>query len=99
MTFPTSLENLRVVSQRALPPPSALHEEIPASAAVTQTVSAARRALAGVENAMFHAAPPEEIPWRDSYFTVILSPPPQTPLAETEIRRVLTPGGIIHLLP
>ncbi len=48
MTFPTSLENLRVVSQRALPPPSALHEEIPASAAVTQTVSAARRALADI---------------------------------------------------
>ncbi len=48
MTFPTSLENLRVASQRALPPPSALHEEIPASAAVTQTVSAARRALAEI---------------------------------------------------
>ena len=48
MTFPTSLENLRVVSQRALPPPSALHEEIPASAAVTQTVAAARRALADI---------------------------------------------------
>ena len=62
-------------------------------------VAAARRALASAENAMFHAASPEEIPWRDAYFTLVLSPPPQTPLAETEIRRVLTPGGIIHLLP
>jgi 3-deoxy-7-phosphoheptulonate synthase len=48
MTFPTSLENLRVVSQRALPPPSALHDEISASAAATQTVSTARRALADI---------------------------------------------------
>ena len=48
MTFPTSLENLRVVSQRALPPPSALHDEISANAAATQTVSTARRALADI---------------------------------------------------
>jgi 3-deoxy-7-phosphoheptulonate synthase len=48
MTFPTSLENLRVVSQRALPPPSALHEELPASRGVMATVASARRALAGV---------------------------------------------------
>ncbi len=48
MNFPTSLENLRVASQRALPPPSALHEEIPASAAATATVNQARRALEAI---------------------------------------------------
>jgi 3-deoxy-7-phosphoheptulonate synthase len=48
MNFPTSLENLRVASQRALPPPSALHEEIPASAAATTTVNHARRALEAI---------------------------------------------------
>ena len=48
MTFPTSLENLRVVAQRALPPPSALHDVFPASAVVTQTVSQARRDLAHI---------------------------------------------------
>jgi 3-deoxy-7-phosphoheptulonate synthase len=48
MNFPTSLENLRVASQRALPPPSALHEEIPASAAATATVNDARRALEAI---------------------------------------------------
>jgi 3-deoxy-7-phosphoheptulonate synthase len=48
MTFPTPLENLRVVSQRALPPPSALHEDIPASTAATATVGRARRALEAI---------------------------------------------------
>ena len=60
--------------------------------------AAARRALASSENAMFNAASPEEIPWRDAYFTVVLSPQPQSPLAESEIRRVLAPGGAFHLL-
>jgi 3-deoxy-7-phosphoheptulonate synthase len=48
MTFPTALENLNVVSQHTLLPPSQLHEDIPASAAATQTVSAARRTLADI---------------------------------------------------
>ena len=62
-------------------------------------VAAARRALASAENAMFNATSPEEIPWRDAYFTVVLSPPPGSPLSEREIRRVLTPDGVLHLLP
>ena len=61
-------------------------------------VAAARRALAHAENVMFHCASPEEIPWRDAYFTVVLSPPPASPLAENEIRRVLAPGGALRLL-
>jgi hypothetical protein len=61
-------------------------------------VAAARRALASAENVMFHAASPEEIPWRDAYFTVVISPLPRGPLAESEIRRVLTPDGVVHLI-
>ena len=56
-------------------------------------VAAARRALAAAENVMFHSASPEEIPWRDAYFTVVLSPGPPEGLAEDEIRRVLAPDG------
>ncbi len=48
MTFPTALENLNVVSQDTLPPPSQLHADIPASARATRTVSAARRSLADI---------------------------------------------------
>ena len=63
-------------------------------------VAAARRALAEAENAMFHAASPEEIPWRDSYFTVVLAPGPLKGLAEDEIRRVLAPDGkLLYSIP
>ncbi len=48
MTFPTALENLNVVSQQTLLPPTQLHEDIPASARATQTVGAARRTLADI---------------------------------------------------
>ena len=50
MTFPTALENLNVVSQQTLLPPSQLHEDIPASAKASQTVSAARRTLVEILN-------------------------------------------------
>ena len=62
-------------------------------------VAAARRALASAEHVMFHPALPEEIPWRDAYFTAVLTPAPESPQAEREIRRVLAPGGVVHLLP
>ena len=45
MSFPGTLENLNVVSQQPLLSPAQLHEDIPASAAVTQTVSSARQTL------------------------------------------------------
>ena len=48
MTFPTDLENLNVVSQQTLLPPSQLHEDIPASTRATQTVGSARRTLADI---------------------------------------------------
>ncbi len=48
MTFPSILENVNVVSQVTLPPPSVLHEDIPAGAAATRTVTDARRALGAI---------------------------------------------------
>ena len=45
MSFPGTLENLNVVSQQPLLSPAQLHEDIPASAAVTQTVGSARQTL------------------------------------------------------
>jgi 3-deoxy-7-phosphoheptulonate synthase len=48
MNFPTALENLNVVSQHTLLSPTQLHEDIPASARASQTVSAARRTLADI---------------------------------------------------
>lgn len=48
MTFPSSLENLNVLSQQTLLPPTQLHEEIPVSPLANQTVDTARRALANI---------------------------------------------------
>jgi hypothetical protein len=59
----------------------------------------ARLALASAENVMFNITTPEEIPWREAYFSVVLATPPLSPNAEQEIRRVLSPGGSVHLLP
>lgn len=50
MTFPSSLENLNVLSQQTLLPPTQLHEEIPVSPLANQTVDTARRALANILN-------------------------------------------------
>jgi 3-deoxy-7-phosphoheptulonate synthase len=48
MTFPTALDNLNVLSQATLLPPTQLHQDIPASPQATQTVSAARGTLANI---------------------------------------------------
>ena len=45
MTFPNALENLNILAQRTLPPPSQLHLDIAASAAATHNVNTARAAL------------------------------------------------------
>ncbi len=45
MIFPSALENLNVVAQTTLLPPSQLHDEIPVTARATLTVNAARRSL------------------------------------------------------
>ena len=48
MTFPNAFENLNVLSQQTLLPPSALHDAVPASDRATQTVSAARITVANI---------------------------------------------------
>ncbi|MBA3058836.1 MAG: 3-deoxy-7-phosphoheptulonate synthase [Gammaproteobacteria bacterium] len=48
MTFPSAFENLNVLSQHTLLSPSQLHDDVPASALATQTVSAARQAVAEI---------------------------------------------------
>ena len=39
MTFPSALENLNVLSQHTLLSPAQLHDDVPASARATQTVT------------------------------------------------------------
>ena len=66
----------------------------------TDEVAAARRTLALAENAMFHSASPEEIPWRDGYFTVVIAPGLLAGLAGDEIHRVLAPDGkLLSFIP
>jgi 3-deoxy-7-phosphoheptulonate synthase len=48
MTFPTALENLNVLAQQTLLPPSALHDAVPASDRAMQTVGAARATVADI---------------------------------------------------
>ncbi len=48
MTFPNAFENLNVLAQQALLPPSALHDGVPASERATHTVSAARATVADI---------------------------------------------------
>ena len=48
MTFPNAFENLNVLSQHTLLPPSALHDAVPASDRAMQTVSSARQTVANI---------------------------------------------------
>ena len=48
MTFPNAFENLNVLSQQTLLPPSTLHDAVPASDRSTQTVGAARTVVANI---------------------------------------------------
>ncbi len=60
-----------------------------------QAVARARAATAALDNVMFHALDPEEIPWRDGYFDVVLDPlggAPEGEKFERERARVLVTG-------
>ena len=63
-------------------------------------VDEARRSMADFDNVMFLSASPEQIPWREAYFTKILVPPHLESLLShisVELHRVLAPGGeIVH---
>ena len=48
MTFPNAFENLNVLSQQTLLPPSALHDAVPASERAMRTVSQARQTVANI---------------------------------------------------
>ena len=48
MTFPNAFENLNVLSQQTLLPPSALHDAVPAGERATRTVSSARQTVANI---------------------------------------------------
>ena len=48
MPFPSELENLNVVEQHTLLSPTQLHDDVPASAQATQTVSQARHTLSNI---------------------------------------------------
>lgn len=62
MTFPSAFENLNVLSQHTLLSPSQLHDEVPASARATQTVSGARQAVSDI------------LSGRDSRLLVVVGP-------------------------
>jgi len=48
MTFPNAFENLNVLSQQTLLPPTQLHDAVPASELATRTVSSARQTVANI---------------------------------------------------
>ncbi len=61
-------------------------------------VDEARRSMADFENVMFLDASPEQIPWREAYFSKILVPPhleSLLPHITAELHRVLAPDGEI----
>lgn len=61
-------------------------------------VDEARRSMADFENVMFIDASPDQIPWREAYFSKILVPPhleSLLPQIAGELHRVLAPGGEI----
>ena len=60
----------------------------------TVAVQTARRELTDCENVLFAHGSREEIPWRDSFFTVIIDI--QGGVETPETRRVLHPSGRIY---
>ena len=63
-----------------------------------EEVDAARQSMAEFDNVMFLNASPEQIPWRDAFFTKILVPPQfetLMPHIAGELHRVLAPDGQI----
>jgi len=65
-----------------------------------EEVRTARRAARELNNVMFVAAPPEEVPWQDGFFSVAVDAacrwerPAQV---AAELARVLGPGGQVYL--
>lgn len=61
-------------------------------------VDEARRAMLDFDNVMFVEASPDNVPWRDQFFTKIVVPPHLQRLAldnSAEMTRLLAPGGAL----
>ena len=56
-------------------------------------IADARVAARDLENVMFVPAAPEEIPWRDRFFTKAIAFGPLSDAARREVRRVLAETG------
>lgn len=57
-----------------------------------ETVSAARATARDLENVMFLAAGPDDIPWRDAFFTKAIAFGAER---GSDVARVLVPGGVV----
>jgi hypothetical protein len=63
-----------------------------------EEVDVARSHLAEFDNVMFVEGVPSKIPWRDGYFTKVVLSEAEHDLpveAQNEVRRVMTPEGLI----
>lgn len=63
-----------------------------------EEVDTAREWMAEFDNTMFVEADPQQIPWRDAYFTKIVVPPQMefaVRSAASELNRLLAPNGEI----
>lgn len=58
-----------------------------------EEIAAARAAARDLDNVMFVPAAPEEIPWRDRFFTKAIAFGPLSEAARREVERVLADAG------
>jgi SAM-dependent methyltransferase len=58
----------------------------------------ARRATRELDNVMFHSTTPDEIPFRDGFFTVVVCGTTGEAGVSREVQRVLAPNGRICML-
>ncbi len=63
-----------------------------------EEVCEVRRVCRGLDNVMFLLAAPDEVPWRERFFTKVLDPRgvwERPELVVREIARLLAPGGLV----
>lgn len=87
----------------AMPDPPLVHQ-LAAKAALLvvmgdeEEVRLARREMRDLENVMLTPATPDEIPWRDGFFTTVVDQVcrwEQPKKVAAEVARVLAPGGLV----
>lgn len=65
-----------------------------------EEVSGARREVSGLDNVMLVPAAPDDIPWRDSFFTKAVDAAGRwyaSAKTSAELARVLAPGAFVYL--